>query len=94
MADLSLPSPLPPFAAKNPQLWAKAQELEAGFLSEMLGHAGVGAQSESFSGGIGEEQFASFLRGEQAKAIVAQGGIGLAESLFRAMSEVQDDATK
>lgn len=94
MADLTLPPALPPFAAQNPQLWAKAQELEAGFLSEMLGHAGVDAQSESFSGGIGEQQFASFLRDEQAKAIVAQGGIGLAESLFRAMSEVQDDAAK
>lgn len=90
MADLSLPPPVPAFAAANPKLWAKAQELEAGFLSEMLGYAGVGTPSENFSGGIGEEQFSSFLRQEQAKAIVAQGGIGLAEQLFRAMNEVAD----
>ncbi len=71
---------------KNP-LWAKAKEMEANFLSEMLGYASVGKTSETFGGGIGEDQFASFLRAEQAKAIVQKGGIGLAESLFNAMTE-------
>ncbi|MDZ4093359.1 MAG: rod-binding protein [Paracoccaceae bacterium] len=65
----------------------KSQQLEAAFLAEMLGHAGFGAARESFGGGIGEEQFASFLRQEQATALVKQGGIGLAESLFRALTE-------
>ncbi|MGL6210252.1 MAG: rod-binding protein [Paracoccaceae bacterium] len=67
------------------QLMQKAQMLEAAFLSEMLGHAGVGGQENSFGGGIGEEQFASFLRQEQAELMVKRGGIGLAEQLFRAM---------
>lgn len=66
-------------------------ELEASFLSEMLGHAGLGTVSDSFGGGIGEEQFASFLRQEQAEAMVRKGGIGLAESLFRAMTEGRND---
>ncbi|MDZ4135049.1 MAG: rod-binding protein, partial [Paracoccaceae bacterium] len=52
----------------------------------MLGHAGFGAARDSFGGGIGEEQFASFLRNEQAAAMVKKGGIGLAEVLFRAMA--------
>jgi Rod binding domain-containing protein len=64
---------------------AKAQELEAAFLSEMLSHAGFGAARESFGGGVGEDQFASFLRAEQAKGLVSQGGIGLAEHFFRSM---------
>lgn len=84
------PTPHPNTANLQPadtDLRAKARELEAAFLSEMLGHAGLGAAGESFGGGIGEEQFASFLRQEQATAMVAQGGIGLAESLFRALSE-------
>jgi Rod binding domain-containing protein len=68
-----------------------AGELEASFLSEMLGHAGLGDVSDSFGGGIGEEQFASFLRQEQAAAMVRTGGIGLAESLFRAMTEGRHD---
>jgi peptidoglycan hydrolase FlgJ len=64
----------------------KAAELETAFLAEMLGLAGLGAASESFGGGIGEEQFASFLRQQQAEAMVKAGGIGLAEALFRALS--------
>lgn len=72
------------------RLRALSRDMEAAFLSEMLGMAGLGSTSETFGGGIGEEQFASFLRQEQATAMVRAGGIGLAESLFRAMTEGQD----
>jgi Rod binding domain-containing protein len=85
----SAPRPVGPQAPKSAQdtaLWAKAQALEAAFLSEMLGLAGIGQTSKEFGGGIGEDQFASFLRQEQAKAIVNKGGIGLAESLFKSLA--------
>ncbi len=62
-----------------------AQELEATFLAEMLKHAGVGSTRTSFGGGVGEEQFASLLRQEQAQALAERGGVGLAESLFNAL---------
>ena len=75
---------LPPETAAR--LRARAVELEAAFLSEMLGMAGLGAAEGAFSGGAGEAQFASFLRHEQATAIARAGGIGLAESLFRALA--------
>jgi peptidoglycan hydrolase FlgJ len=74
--------------AKNhdTSLMAKAKELEASFLAEMLGHAGMDADPDGyFGGGLGEEQFASFLRQEQARMMVERGGVGLAEALFRAM---------
>lgn len=77
--------------AKNTVLMEKAQALEAAFLAEMLGHAGLGDARDGFGGGIGEEQFTSFLRTEQAKAIVKQGGVGLAESLFNALSEASHE---
>lgn len=86
-------SPLPPgprSEAQGPRdaaLWNAAQELEATFLAEMLESAGLGEVSEAFGGGAGEEQFASFLRMEQARAMVGAGGIGLAESLFEALKE-------
>lgn len=67
------------------RLMDAAQALEAGFLSEMLKSAGVGAVPTAFGGGIGEEQFSSFLRDAQAREIVQAGGIGLAQSLFEAM---------
>jgi len=60
-------------------------------MAEMLGHAGFGAARESFGGGAGEEQFSSFLRQEQANAMVKAGGIGLAESLFNAMTGGHDE---
>ena len=69
-------------------LMEQARALEAAFLSEMLGHAGLGGTPDgAFAGGIGEEQFASFLRREQAAQMVQRGGIGLAEQLFHAMTK-------
>lgn len=67
-----------------------AEQMEAAFLSQMLGHAGLDAPATGFGGGAGEAQFASFLRDEQAKAMVKAGGIGLAESLFRALAGRQE----
>ena len=80
--EIPAAAPMPPATAL---LRRRAEELEAAFLAEMLGHAGLGAPAGAFTGGTGEEQFASFLRQEQARAIARAGGIGLAESLFRAL---------
>lgn len=74
-----------PTDARDATLRARAQELEGQFLAEMLRHAGAGATPETFGGGVGEDQFASFLREAQAQAIVRRGGIGLAEHLFDAL---------
>ncbi|AZL59466.1 chemotaxis protein chel [Tabrizicola piscis] len=85
------PSPipgLPPAAADRRQvILAKAQELEATFLAEMLAHAGLGDLQGGFGGGAGEAQFASFLRQEQARLMVDGGGIGLAEMIFNTLME-------
>lgn len=67
------------------QLREVAQSLEAAFLSEMLKSAGIGKTPEGFGGGAGEDQFASFLRDEQAMQMTRAGGIGLAEALFDSM---------
>ncbi|EKE43791.1 flagellar protein FlgJ, putative [Oceaniovalibus guishaninsula JLT2003] len=77
-------------AGQSP-LRAAAEALEATFLAEMLKGAGLDTAGGSFGGGIGEDQFASFLRQEQAGAMTRGGGIGLAERIFQAMGG-QDDA--
>ncbi len=79
----------PPFKpiTRDAELKRVAEQLEATFLSEMLKEAGLGKTSESFGGGAGEEQFASFLRQAQAEEMVKAGGIGLAESLYEALKE-------
>lgn len=89
----SLPAPFPRTAdAQDKKLREAAQELEANFLAEMLKSAGVGKTPEAFGGGAGEDQFASFLRLEQAREMASAGGIGLAESLYEAMKERADGA--
>lgn len=75
---------------KDAELFEAAKKLEATFLSEMLKSAGFGSPRSSFGGGIGEDQFSSFLRDEQAREMVEAGGIGMAEALFEAMKEWMD----
>lgn len=76
---------LPAQLAADSALRVAAEKLEATFLAEMLKSAGLESQGGSFGGGIGEEQFTSFLRTAQAERMVAAGGIGLAETIFHAM---------
>ncbi|MCX7286986.1 MAG: rod-binding protein [Rhodobacterales bacterium] len=83
----SLPMPL----RRQDPLMAKAEEMEAAFLAEMLGHTGLDRMEGDFGGGEGEGQFASFLRQEQARLMVAKGGIGLAEMIFKSMTEAARD---
>ena len=64
-----------------------AKNLEAAFLAEMLKSVGFGETPETFGGGVGEDQFGSFMREEQAKRMTQAGGIGLAESLFDALTD-------
>ena len=83
-----------PFSQPQPSnsdaaLRESAKELEAVFLAEMLKSAGFGKTSSEFGGGIGEEQFASFLTQQQAQAFSERGGVGLAEHIFNAMKARQ-----
>lgn len=82
---------IPAAAKRDSTLWEAAQKLEATFLAEMLKAAGLGDMNDAFGGGIGEEQFKSFLTEAQAEEMVKAGGIGLAESLFNAL-KVREDA--
>ena len=91
---LSLPAPPPEFLGQTQAvLMQKAKELETAFLSEMLSFSGLGTVSTEFGGGIGEDQFASFLREAQAKAMVDRGGLGLAQSIFQSLVRRDDPAT-
>lgn len=66
-----------------------ALALEASFISMMLKESGFG-KTGAFGGGAGEEQFGSFLRDLHAREIADSGGIGLAESIYRALRERAD----
>lgn len=62
------------------------EKLEATFIAEMLKQAKFGETPESFGGGIGEDQFLSYMRQAQADEMAKAGGIGLAETLFQALA--------
>ena len=81
------PAPLPP--AREAALRDAAQALEAGFLAEMLKHAGLGRTPEAMGGGAGEDAFASLLAREQAEALAEAGGIGLARSIYEALARAE-----
>lgn len=77
----------PPTSPRIDLARAAAERLEAGFLAEMLKSAGFGDQVSAFSGGAGEDQFASFHREAVAEQMVRAGGLGLSEFFFKAILE-------
>ena len=87
IAPVSSPAPQLQPEKRDTALFEAAKDLEASFLAEMLKSAGFGKPRDTNGGGIGEDQFGSFLRQEQAKEMVNQGGIGLAQSLYEALKE-------
>ena len=71
--------------AKAADLQKLATEFEAVFLAQMLKSAGLGKAPTGFGGGTGEDQFTSFLLAEQARAMAQNGGIALAEHIFKSL---------
>jgi len=97
---MELPPIIPPSAPSQPELARrnaalrdKAEEFEAVFLGLMLQQAGLGDARETFGGGAGEAAYSTMLAEQQARAMVASGGLGLAEPIYQAMlrAEGRDD---
>lgn len=74
---------------RESELWSLSKALETNFISVMLTSVGLGQNETSFGGGVGEDQFASFLVSEQAKSIVDSGGFGLAETIYLSLTKTQ-----
>ncbi len=55
---------------------AASEQLEQAFLEEMLKYCGPKSLSGAFGGGIGEDQFSSFLIQEQAVALAGRMDLG------------------
>ena len=83
------PAAPPTNAAITPEreaaLMESARALEASFLAEMLGAAGMGETREAMGGGAGEDAFGSLLTRAQAEEMAKAGGIGLARSIFESL---------
>ncbi len=79
--------------AREASLRAVAAEFESVFLAQMLTHAGAGRTPESMGGGHGEAAFASLLTAEHARLMTTAGGIGLAETIYRALARNEGGAS-
>ena len=79
---------IPPIAPQ-PTIRQSAEALEAAFLADMFKAAHLFAPQDALGGGHGEEQFASFMADIQARAMVARGGLGLADRIAEALERRQ-----
>lgn len=77
-------------SAKMNDINKAAQDFEAMFVSEMLGHMFSGVEVDpEFGGGHGEEMFRSMLVQEYGKEIAKGPGIGIASKVKEAMIAMQ-----
>jgi Rod binding domain-containing protein len=67
-----------------------AQNFESVFISQMF--KGIGGDS-LFGGGHGEEMFRSLLVDEYSKQVVKRGGLGLTDTVMRALISQQEKAS-
>ena len=74
-----------PPSPREAAMMEAARALEASFLAEMLGAAGMGRTREAMGGGAGEDAFGSLLVRAQAEEMTRAGGIGLARSIFESL---------
>jgi len=70
---------------------AAAEDFEAFFLSQVLNSMSAGLQTdETFGGGESEKIFRSMMNDEYAKSMSKQGGIGIADVVYREMLALQE----
>jgi len=68
-----------------------AQDFEAQFLSQMIGHMFTGIKSDGmFDGGQGEEMFRSMMYDEFGKIMARNGGVGIAAAVERDLLKAQE----
>ncbi|SDW89891.1 rod-binding protein [Roseicitreum antarcticum] len=99
MTPNAIPSAVPLAAAQSPRshdaVRRVAEEFETAFLTEMLKASGLGKPLEGFGGGgTGEAQFSSFMVEGYAEAIRKSGGLGLSETIFRALVREEADGSR
>lgn len=76
---------------KNTAAQAAAQEFEAFFLAQVLDQMFAGIRSDgAFGGGTSERIYRQMLNAEYAKALSRSGGIGIADSVYREILNLQE----
>lgn len=75
----------------RPEAREAADEFEAAFLSELLGHMFEGLETDGpFGGGHGEEMMRSMLVNEYGKSVAARGGLGISDTVYKELILLQE----
>ena len=78
-------------AAKDLAARETAEDFEALFISQMLNNMTAGLETDkTFGGGEAEKIFKSMLNDEYAKSMSRQGGIGIADIVYREILALQE----
>ena len=95
------PSPAPAEPAKLPRgatdraMREAAAEFEAVFLTTMLEGMFSGLSTDApFGGGKSEKVYRSMMLGEYAKQISADGGLGIADHVYRELIAIQESTQR
>jgi flagellar protein FlgJ len=92
----ALPGDKPKVTSPAEKMRSTAQDFEAMFLNSMLQPMFNGVGEGPFSGGQGATVWRSFLTDEYAKMISKNGGVGIADQVYRsllAQQEIRSAAT-
>jgi Rod binding domain-containing protein len=70
---------------------AAAEEFEAFFIGQFLEHMFAGIRTDGmFGGGHSENVYRSMMMQEYGKTIAAAGGVGIADSVYRSIIQMQE----
>jgi Rod binding domain-containing protein len=76
--------------SREQRAWGQAQNFEQVFLNTMFGQMFTGIGTDSPLGGKHSESWRGMLVDEYAKSVSAQGGVGLANHIYRELVSAQE----
>lgn len=80
--------------SKEQRAWSQAQNFEQVYLNTMFGQMFSGLGKESPLGGKQSEAWRGMLVDEYAKSVTSQGGVGLANHIYRELVNAQEAAPR
>jgi flagellar protein FlgJ len=86
----SLPGTSPKTTSVAEKARAASQDFEAVFINSMLQQMFAGVGEGPYSGGPGANMWRSFLTDEYAKSFAKNGGIGIADQVYRSLLAQQE----
>jgi flagellar protein FlgJ len=86
----SLPGDKPKTASATDKARGTSQDFEAMFLNSMFQPMFNGVAQGPFSGGDGANVWRSFLTDEYSKMIAKNGGVGIADHVYRSLLAQQE----